>query len=181
MISWVCGYYGYENKLGFCRCNQSISDVTDHFMQLFSHKSVAIAWKKWCSMWCPHLGDSKLETSGEAKSSVGFRKASDTVMFNELIPSDIKKYENYLLQWQWSPFTQWEQYYCVTVMRKKKLFLWASYPMTDQQRFSQIILGPFLESEIQNKWICGSKHLALVLPERNYHSLCLIRLMLILF
>lgn len=94
---WICGYHGYENKLGFCRCRQSVSDLTDHFfMQLFPHKSVAIAWKKLCSVWCPHLGDSNLEASGEAKSSVGFRKALDIVMLNELIPSDVKKNENLL-------------------------------------------------------------------------------------
>lgn len=105
VIPWICGYYGYENKLSFCRCNQSISDLTDHFfMQLFPHKSVAIAWKKLCSVWCPHLGDSKLEASGEAKSSVGFRKAIDTVMFDELIPSDIKRNKSNLLQCLWKSF-----------------------------------------------------------------------------
>lgn len=55
-------------------------------------------------MWRPHLGDSKLEVSGVAKSLVGFRKALDIVMFNELIPNDIKKYENNLLQWLWKSF-----------------------------------------------------------------------------
>lgn len=98
-IPWKCGYHGYENKLGFCRCKQPISDLTDHlFMKLFPHKSVAIAWKKIYSVWCPHLGDSDLETSGEAKSSVGFRKALDIVMDNELIRSDIKKTEKAFLQ-----------------------------------------------------------------------------------
>lgn len=81
VIPWIFGYHGYENKLGFCRCKQSIGDLTDHFMQLFPHKSVAVARKKLCSVWCPHLCDSNLEASGEAKSSVGFRKALDIVMF----------------------------------------------------------------------------------------------------
>lgn len=47
-------------------------------MKLFPHKSVAIAWKKLCSVWCPHLSDPDLETSGEAKSSVGVRKKLET-------------------------------------------------------------------------------------------------------
>lgn len=98
-IPWKCGYHGYENKLGFCRCKQSISDLTDHlFMQLFPHKPVATAWKKLCSVWCPHLDDSDLEASGEAKSSVGFRKTLDIVMDNELIHSDINKNESMFLQ-----------------------------------------------------------------------------------
>lgn len=60
-------------------------------MQLFPHKFVAIAWKNLCSVWCPHLRDSDLEASGEAKSSVGFRKALDFVMDDRLVHSDIKK------------------------------------------------------------------------------------------
>lgn len=56
-------------------------------MQLFPHKSVAIARKKLCSMWCPHLSDPSLVALGEAESSTGFRKALDIVTDNELIQS----------------------------------------------------------------------------------------------
>lgn len=88
-------------QIKFCRCKQPISGLTDHLpMWLFPHTSVATAWKKLCSVWCPHLGASDLETTGEAWSSVGFRKALDFLLDNELIHTDIKKNEKAFLEWQ---------------------------------------------------------------------------------
>lgn len=73
-------------------CKQAICDLTDHLsMWLFPHTSVATAWKKLYSVWCPHLGDSDLEATGEVRSSVGFKKPLDFLVDDELIHTDINK------------------------------------------------------------------------------------------